>query len=466
VLTDETIRRWCSPRWRIANARVARAAAELAEEHAVHFAELLAGVQSPRELGPDPDFPGLGALRLTEQGVHSAAFGTLDFLTPIAELPLERVTPREAELYGAWRAGYERAWSNFFDPIAARIAVDARRTALDLTVEPLILGTEYDTLREVTRGPGLAPGSGDPHPEALVHFVMALDPEWEGLQSFGSTLGSAAQALGADPFSWLGTWLAVWADEGSFWDELVQAADVEEALEGLQDDPHQVPLALAIGVRNPLKLALFLTSLRAFVDGTAPGMTAWKERVEGERRFVEITSPGFGTEFSLFYATTPSAWILSLHEPTLLAAIAREEARRAVDTPVPARWDGAHAALELRRRGIELIEAGLGSELAAELRRESWRNLPILNEWRRLHPGQDPLALHARVFREQLECPGGGSYAWNEEWQTMESSVFGHPGAPRPGIRRPPAWADLAGARFALEFAAEGLRVRAEIERE
>ncbi len=468
VMPDAAIRRWCSPRWRIGAARRMHAAASLAELHAAHAAELLEGVE--RELGTDPRFPALGALRLTADGVHSSTHGTLDFLTPIAELPLEQVTEQEAALYRTWREGYERAWSNFFDPIGACLSVAERRTALDLTVLPLLLGTEYAELREVTRGAELEAGSGDAHAEALVHFVLGLDPEWEPLKSIGSTLGSAGAKLGVDPLGWLGGWVAVYADAGAFWDELVQATDTQEVLEGLQSDPNEVPLAVVIAVRNPLQLALFLTGLRAFVDGTAPGMTDWKERVvlHGgvERRFVEISSPGLGQEFSLFYATTPSAWILSLHEPTLLAAVAREESRRTGGSSPAAPWAGAHAGLDLGSGGLQILEAWFGSEVAASLRRDCWRNLPILNEWKRLQPELDPVVLHERVFRERLECPGGGSYSWNTDWRTMESSVFGHPGVPKPGIRRPRAWDDLAAARFALTFEHDGLRARAEIERE
>lgn len=463
VLPDAAIRRWCSPRWRIGAARRMRAAAGLAELHAAHAAELLEGVE--RELGADPRFPELGSLSLTADGIRSSTYGTLDFLTPIAELPLERVTGREAELYETWREGYEQAWSNFFDPIGARLSVAKDRTALDLTVLPLIVGTEYSDLREATRGAGLEAGSGDPHPGALVHFVMNVNPDWEALKSVGSTLGAMGEKLGADPLSWLGGWLAIYADEGGFWDDLLQAEDVEEALQTAESDLDQAPLAVAIAVRNPLELALFLTSLRAMVEGTAPGMTDWKERVVGERRFVEIGSPGFGEQFSLFYATTPSELILSVHEPTLLAAMEREEARRA-GTPAASPWAGAHAGLVLDRRGFELLEVLFEGEIATALRRDSFGNLPILNEWKRLHPELDPVAVHEQVFREHLVCPGGGTYAWNAEWRTMESSVFGHPGAPKPGIRRPRAWSDIEGACFALTFEHDGLRIRAEIERE
>ena len=464
VLPDAAIRRWCSPRWRIGAARRMRAAAGLAELHAAHAAEILDGVE--RELGGDPRFPELGSLRLTADGILSSAYGTLDLPTPIAELPLEQVTEGEAALYRTWREGYEQAWSNFFDPIGASLTVSGRRTALDLTVQPLILGTEYADLREATRGAGLEEGSGDPHPGALVHYVMAVNPEWEALKSVGSFLGTPGEKLGADPLSWLGGWLAIYADEGDFWDDLLQAEDVEEALQTAEADLDQAPLAVVFAVRSPLKLALFLTGLRAMVDGTAPGMTDWKERVVGERRFVEITSPGIAEDFSLFYATTPSALILSVHEPTLLAAMEREEKRRAGAPAAPTPWTGAHAGLTLAKRGLELLELGLEGEIATALRRDSFANLPILNEWKRLHPELDPVAVHERVFHERLTCPGGGTYSWNADWRTMESSVFGHPGAPKPGIRRPREWDEIAAARFALTFEHDGLRVRAEIERE
>jgi hypothetical protein len=466
VLPDEAIRRWCSPRWRNASARLARAAAALAEEQAAHARELLADPVDPRVLGVDPQFAELGELALTSEGIQSARYGNLDFLVPIAELPLERVSEREATLYRTWKGGYERAWSNFFDPIGARLSVRGRTLALDLIVMPLILGTQYADLRRMTAGHALEAGSGDPHPAAIAHFTMGLDPEWEPLKSMGSTLGSAGEKLGVDLLSWLGGWLAVFVDEGGFWDDFLQAEDMDEALESAQAGLNEIPLAIEVAVRNPLKLALFMTSLRAFADGTAPGMTEWKERVVGERRFVQVGSPGFGDEFALFYATTPSALILSLHEPTLLAAMEREERRRAGEAPPPSPWTGAHAGLALSGRGIEVLETLFQSEAVERLRRQSWRNLPILNEWKRLYPERDPSALHARLFHEDLTCPGGGSYIWNEAWHTMESSVFGHPGEPKTGARRPAGWDDLAAARFALEFEAEGLRVRAELERE
>ena len=56
---------------------------------------------------------------------------------------MEKVTQAEADTYNRWRDGYQQNWSNFFDPIALRLSVKAGKTAADLTVMPLIVGSEY-----------------------------------------------------------------------------------------------------------------------------------------------------------------------------------------------------------------------------------------------------------------------------------------------------------------------------------
>jgi len=464
VLPDAAIRRWCSPRWRIGTARRTAAAAALAEEHARHLDELAAGVEGRRILGVDPDFPDLGVLTLGPDGLLSQRYGTLDFLTPVAELALDRVRPAEVRQYERWRLGFERAWSNFFDPIAARVALEDGRLELDLTVEPLILETQYAELRDATRGPGLGPRDGDPHDSALVRLALAIDPEWEPLQSVGTALGPAAQALGARPLGWLGRWVSVYLDQGPLWEELLEAEDLEEVL-SLQDRLDEVPLAVTIDVAKPLELALFLTSLRAFVDGTAPGMTQWRERTVGERRFVEVGSPGLSDSLRLLYATVPGALILSLNESTLLAAMERAEARAAAPAAAPS-GDGTHAELALHGPGLRLVELLLGDSLEGELRRRAWSDLPVLNEWQRRFPADDPVQMHARLFRERLACPAGGEYVWNAEWHTMESTVLGHPGAPPAGLHLPPAWSALAAVESRLTFEEDGLRVRLALERE
>jgi len=100
-----------------------------------------------------------------------------------------------------------------------------------------------------------------------------------------------------------------------------------------------------------------------------------------------------------------------------------------------------------------------------QLRAETYKNLPILNEWRRLFPGQDPLVTHEQVTGTQLVCAGGGELVWNDEWQTMESTVYGCPGNPKKGPVAPPVLHTVKHGSFGLTFELDGLRARMEIER-
>ena len=95
----------------------------------------------------------------------------------------------------------------------------------------------------------------------------------------------------------------------------------------------------------------------------------------------------------------------------------------------------------------------------------AWGNIPILNEWKRLFSNEDPVKLHERLWQTRLLCPGGGRYVWNEQWQTMESTMYGHPGQPKSGPAVPPGISDLAGGEFGLDFEDSGLRARAVLQR-
>ena len=50
-----------------------------------------------------------------------------------------------------------------------------------------------------------------------------------------------------------------------------------------------------------------------------------------------------------------------------------------------------------------------------------------------MFPDQDPVKVHERLWHTTLVCPGGGKYVWNDQWKTMESTVYGHPGQPKEG---------------------------------
>ena len=98
-LSDPTIRRWCGPKWRIANSRRTRDLAVLDELQADFFDKLVAGHVESGPIHSDLEAPSLGDVRLTGSGVVSTELGTLEFQTPIVDFRCDKVTQQEADFY-------------------------------------------------------------------------------------------------------------------------------------------------------------------------------------------------------------------------------------------------------------------------------------------------------------------------------------------------------------------------------
>jgi hypothetical protein len=474
ILTDATIRRWCGPEWRIADSRRTRAAALLAELQAAHLDEIASGDAGSSPIETSLFVPGAGDFKLTPSGVASAAYGTLEFMTPIAELHLAKVTQSEAEAYNRWRGAYQQYWRQFFDPIAVRFQARPEKIGADVTVLPLIEGTEYRQFIDLTRGAEISSDAGDPHPDSLVHFVMAINTKSRTVTEATNFALGMIPSLKTDPIGWLGRSIALYADADPVWDEARKAGKTPRFLER---EFHRFPVALQLEVKDPLGVTVFLAALRAFIEQTAPGMTAWEALKYGEQPYVKVTpseqgrSAGGPENLAIYYAVSPGALIFTLNESTLRRALDRQAARKKAKSAgnesesAASPWLGKSLSLQARGEAVDLVAAMTREEYQRRLQESSWGNLPILNEWRRLYPGEDPVALHQKLWKTKLVCPGGGSYAWNEKFQTMESTAYGHPGEPKEGPPVPLPLLSFALGKFGLTFEQSGLRARAELER-
>ena len=268
IVTDKTIRRWCSAKWRIASSRRTRAAAIMSHYQAEFMKELLAGTVEPHDIHTILHVPDLGTLRVTKEGVASSTYGTLDFQTPIAELDITKVTKTEAETYERWRQGYQRNWSQFFDPIAVQFSIRDDLLAADVSVMPLIDSSEYREFIEIASGAQLKSTSGDPHSGSLVHWTMAVNTKSERLKWANSFLeGPIKVSL----LGWLGESISLYADPDPFWTELAAVMNARKSAKPGEDavekffeaNLHRLPVAFNAEVRDSLKLTLFLGGLRA-----------------------------------------------------------------------------------------------------------------------------------------------------------------------------------------------------------
>jgi len=469
VLSDATIRRWCGPQWRIANSRRTRAAAALAELQAAHLDELASGKVKPGCIATN--LPEIGDVFLTTNGVASSTYGTLDFLTPIIELPLTQVTQAEADAYNRWKQGYQQNWSQVFDPIALRFSLSQQRLSAELCVMPLIAGSEYRHIIDISSGAQVTTTAGDPHPEALLHLALAINPQSEPIKGAGNFLGGFNSSLKANPLGWMGQCVAIYADRDPFWDELVKA---EKTSDFLEKNYPRLPVALYCEVKNPLGLAAFLTTVRAFAEQSAPRMTIWENAEYNGQAYVKVSSPqrpqteGGVTNLCVYYAVAPNSLVLTLSEAILKRALDRQHAQLDLKQAPPTNtvpWLGTNLCLRIDQNFVPALEALFREHFRPAQQRLAWNNLPILNEWRRRYPDQDPVKLHEQFWQTKLVCPGGGQYVWNEQWQTMESTVYGHPAQPKKGPENILPVGNITSANLGITFENQGLSAKVVLER-
>lgn len=473
-LSDATIRRWCGPQWRIATSRRTRDAAVLSELQASYLDRLVEGQVSPGPIYCELPLSGSGEIRLTPDGATCSTVGSLAFLTPIAEMKLDRVTPAEATAYRQWRDRYQANWRWAFDPIGLRIAVAQDHLSADLTVMPLIWGSDYRTMINISRGAQFASDAGDLH-DSLLHVILAINRQSEMLQqqsNFARMLAGGAQW---DPIGWLGNSVALYLDDDPLWAELGQIAP-DERSEFLEEQGWRTPLALRADVSSGLKLTAFLAGLRGFIEQSAPGMLSWESLTYREQPYVKIspTPRAIGESrvlrnAALYYCASGKSLVVTPNQRVLQRAIDRELAGGSADasSPAPAArpWLGSNLAMQVEQKVLGVLAALGTREYQAAMQSRAWSNLPILNEWKRRYPQADPVALHERFWQIELVCPGGGEYVWDEQWQTFVSTVYGCPAAPREGPPAPPALTALRSASFGLTFEDEGLRARVRLER-
>lgn len=497
-LSDAAIRRWCGPQWRIAASRRLHNAAMMSELQAGLFEDLVAGnidenpidtdlalsgVGDPWATGrcppgwripPNTSVAGLGELRMTARGVRSSRQNTLEFQTPIGELPFDRVTQSEFEAYSTWRDGYQSNWRWAFDPIALRVTVKKSQTATDLTVMPLIWGTNYRWLIDMVRGVEVGPTDGDPH-GAIFQYLWAFNRE--ARQAGWARL--AAGTVNIDPFDWLGDWVSMFVDDDAeYWKKLSDEIDQNPGGKNLgYVAMDRSPLAFYVDVHDALKLTAFVAGMRTLIEQVSPGGTVWESfdhhgepyvRIGPSERTAGTLPPGVGRPY-FYYSFSSDGLIMTWNQDVMKRAIDRLLERRRLKKegrPIAAEgrlWLGTGAGFQFDKKFVDLISLFAGEEARQALAALSWGNLPILNEWHRRWPDRDPVTLHEEFWHTRLVCPGGGDYVWNDEWHTMESTVYGHPGRPKRGPANV-TLADVVGGNFGLTFEDQGLRAKAVID--
>jgi len=465
VLTDATIRRLGGPRWRILQSRRTRALALLAEQAAVAIDASAAMPPAATTATTAPAGPVTAAIA-SEPSL--AAYGTLAFLTPIAELPFLSATPAESEAYANFRTDYQKGWRRYFDPAAVRLSLGPTTLSADLTVMPLLIESDYRDLVDIAKGAAIGEHDGDRHDGTLLHVAFAINPAAKALDDVRSFVAAGADDASADPLGWMGSSIGLWIDDDPLWKELAAADDTGAFL---ADHSASMPVVAFVGVKDQAAAAALIAARMADFSREIAGLPAPETVAYRGTNYVKVvlddpaTDRHVHVQSAVFYALTADVLLISMNEAALLRALdrrwlrAQDAAAAAAGAPA---WSGRSADLHVTRAALDVALIG---SLDDALRGRCFANLPILNEWHRLFPGEDPVAAHARLWHERLLCPGGGHYAWNEEWHTMACTACGHPGAPAKHPPRPPVLATFEAIDFGLTFENGGLRARVALQR-
>ncbi|MBT5378316.1 MAG: hypothetical protein HN675_14935 [Opitutae bacterium] len=474
LLTDATIRRWCGPRWRIGASRRTQAAAILSELQARKIAN-----QSKKN--DTPSF--LGLINHKGNKICSSTFGNLAFLTPIAELKINKITQSEKQAYISFRDRYQKRWRNFFDPIGGTITVKSGKLALDISILPLIEGSEYNDLREIVGDQQFISNAATPRRESLLHAIFAIDMKTRTMRQAGGFLSKTTPSLGTNALGWIGKWVSFQLEDSPFWDEVARKAmEGEDIDDFMEENFHRIPVIAKIDVRNPFKMTAFLAAFRAFLNQTSPGMLAWENQTHKDQTFVRISlsekakkemkkSPF--RDFALHYRVEPTRLTFALSEKLIKKTIEgkidnNKESQSGKNNTSPEgsqpKWSGKSMGMRLSAKAIPHIQNLSQENIQTTLQWRSWNNLHILNEWRRHHGIENALKFHQRNWNTLLVCPGGGNYQWNEEFKTYESSIFGHPARPRnPDTLKTSPFSGLNEISFGLTFEEDGMRAKTEI---
>lgn len=443
VIPDAALRRWVSPRFRIGDSRRVRALARLADERAGHVFDFAAG--RAKEIVVPVD----------------AVYGSLEYATPLAEIAVERCTQSEAAAYARFRNTYEQGFRGFFDPIAVRLRFTPERMEVDLSVIPIILDSDLNEFANIVKNARLTAESGHPHDLAIAQFTIAIDPENGTLRSFGDMVGargSRGERL-ADPLSWLGGWFTAYIDDDPFLTEALGADDPDQFIDR---EIHRLPVAVEIGVKDVVRAGLFITSLRALADESVPGLLHFETKKHGEKSYVKIRGAEELTgeaNLNLYYAIDSKRLIISLNEDVVKrslddsVATTQQKAGNELGDGVTAHFD---------RRAFEFMARGMNSD---ETQRRLLRVLPILEEWKRLFPNEDPVAFHERVFHERICGPMGEKLVVDPASGEIHSEKFGSPYHPTSNGFELEALKSLRSADFGLSFEHGGVRGRIAIQR-
>ena len=221
---------------------------------------------------------------------------------------------------------------------------------------------------------------------------------------------------------------------GTSWPRFRRTSSATSSAENISAAP---PIAVRIDSDNPLELAVFLATARSYIEQTSPGLTNWDALKYKEQGYIN-RSPVKGKNsvpqemenLAIYYTTVGGAWprARSANGCCSRRSIALSEnppkgMPMKTPRPRPSRPNRrGHRGTQYSGSGwvVARLERGLARQPpdpgdcqclgpraipAADAGPQCWNNLPILNEWKRLYPDRNPVAVQRQGLGRDLRLP-------------------------------------------------------------
>ena len=282
----------------------------------------------------------------------STNFNTLHFATPLIEVPIDLVTPREEQEYNAFRLEYLGLWRNYFDPIGMRLSLKGDQVRWETYILPLVRDSRYNELRQWAGGGSIKFDPAVFGDKTFVQLLMNLGPIVREFGGFSDGPGWDAILMNAALKSWIGDWFTIRLDDSPLYGQLLESLIRQQLVPGEDRDSveyvekvYQMPLTIGVDIRNPVTFAGLLTAGRAAIQATLPDTLEWRpmEPYKGVKIVRIKARPGKNISpiqiykprpsdrepsLELYYALIDRAFYLSLREEPIKELIDRSLANQ------------------------------------------------------------------------------------------------------------------------------------------
>jgi hypothetical protein len=343
-----------------------------------------------------PGDPRLGEAKFSwdqeRQQVRSAVWNTIEFATPLIEIPLDRVTAEEETAYRTFLEEVKANMFPYLTPVGVRFQVNGGKIEADIFAMPQERATAWDWLRKrVGRATVERPEPATNVPARLTSAFVSDPTDQARLQE--ALIQAGVDKKYFRPHAeWLGDRIAAQLDDGPGLASLAEyllGVDLTAEDHARPRGPRELryllvrlPLSAALEIRRPVVFLGWLTQTRKALTESFPKLFTW-EMQQGGYRTIKLTRIQLNQAVTfvlfgklvkpeeapaLWYAFNNRVLLMSLHETAMKNGVSRELLPRERPRRPGERFN---AALDLNLSASPELQKSLETYLVHESHRQA-----------------------------------------------------------------------------------------------